>query len=283
VHGTVLMDCRVIVIANNKGGTGKSTTAVNLATGLSLAKGFRVLLIDTDPQANASMAMGIDVEAISYSLRDVLVSPPTDSESVLWDKGDQLTIVPAHPRLHTIEAELLTSPGGRFRLKRWVESQQHVFDFIIIDTPPTIGILSQMALIAGTEVLIPVDVGFFSLQGIRQLLEEIEEIRDHYNTELTVTGIVLNKYDARTILSKQVHELLRKRFPEKTFQTVIRISIDLVRAQINRKSIFAYAPASTGAQDYARLMEELLGNVIAFEQQRRIRHGQQGRPNAPSA
>jgi chromosome partitioning protein len=268
------MDCRVIVIANNKGGTGKSTTAVNLATGLSLAKGFRVLLIDVDPQANASMAMGIDVEAISSSIRDILVSPPAHSESVLWDKGDQLTIVPAHPLLHTIEAELLTSPAGRFRLKRWIESQQHAFDFIIIDTPPTMGILAQMALIAGTEVLIPVDVGFFSLQGIRQLLEEIEEIRQHYNSELSVTGIILTKYDARTSLSQQVQELLRKRFPQKTFQTVIRISIDLVRAQINRKSIFAYAPSCSGAQDYSRLMEELLGNVIAFEQQRRIRHGQ---------
>jgi chromosome partitioning protein len=136
-----------------------------------------------------------------------------------------------------------------------------LFDFIIIDTAPTLSALTQSALIAATEVLTPVDTGFFSLQGLRQLHEEINTIREKFNPALRISGILLTKFDSRTTLSPQVEEVLRRNFPEETFQTTIRINVDLVRAQVERKSIFASAPESTGAEDYENLIKELLGEI----------------------
>jgi chromosome partitioning protein len=131
----------------------------------------------------------------------------------------------------------------------------------------------QAALVACDEVLIPVDVGYFSLQGIRQLLEEIEKIREHFNPNLRISGILLTKFDSRTSLSKQVEQTLRKSFGEQAYKTVIRVNVDLVRAQIDRKSIFAYDPTSAGAEDYQHLIDEILGNVVMFPKRRRAAGG----------
>jgi chromosome partitioning protein len=262
---------RVITIANNKGGTGKTTTAVNLASGLAFLKGYRVLLIDFDPQGNASISLNVDIETLDWSVKDLLTGKMLDLNYLLWDKGDQLKILPANNSLKSIENELFTAVNGRVRLKSRLMPILDDFDYIIIDTPPTTGIFTQSPLIASDEVIIPVDVGYFSLQGIRQLLEEMEQIQEHYNPELKIAGILLTKFDSRTVLSKQVEAALRKNFNKLTFKTVIRVNVDIIRSQIDRKSIFAFDRASSGAADYEQLIDELVGdNVVKFPAKRRL-------------
>jgi chromosome partitioning protein len=251
---------RVLVCANNKGGVGKTTTAVNLATGLAFIRNYKVLLVDIDPQGNASMALDVEIENLEYSVQDMLMKK-VEPQYIWWPKGEYLKILPANNLLKEIELHLLTSVDGRLRLKEALEPLLPLFDFIIIDTAPTLSALTQSALIAATEVLTPVDTGFFSLQGLRQLHEEINTIREKFNPALRISGILLTKFDSRTTLSPQVEEVLRRNFPEETFQTTIRINVDLVRAQVERKSIFASAPESTGAEDYENLIKELLGEI----------------------
>jgi chromosome partitioning protein len=267
------MPTRVIAVANNKGGTGKTTTAVNLSSGLAFMKGYRVLLIDVDAQGNASMSLGVDIEGLRYSVKDLLTGKMTDFRYLVWDKGNQLQVLPSNTSLKDIEAELLGSVDGRLRLKSRIAPILDEFDYVLIDTPPTTGVFTQAALVACDEVLIPVDVGYFSLQGIRQLLEEIEKIREHFNPKLRISGILLTKFDSRTSLSKQVEQTLRKSFNQQAYKTVIRVNVDLVRAQIDRKSIFAYDPTSAGAEDYQELIDEILGNVVMFPKQRRAAGG----------
>jgi chromosome partitioning protein len=262
---------RVITIANNKGGTGKTTTAVNLSAGLAFLpkKNYRVLLVDFDPQGNASLSLGVEIEKLDYSVKDLLTGKMTDFNYLLWDKGERLRILPANSTLKDVEHELFTNIDGRVRLKARLQPILDDFDYVIIDTPPTTGIFTQGPLIASNEVIIPVDVGYFSLQGIRQLLEDIEKIRAHYNPGLRITGILLTKFDSRTILSKQVERTLRKSFGEKAFKSVIRVNVDIIRSQIQRKSIFAFDPTCSGARDYGNLMDELVGNVVTFPKLRR--------------
>jgi chromosome partitioning protein len=264
---------RVITIANNKGGTGKTTTAVNLSAGLAFLKGYRVLLVDFDPQGNASMALDVDIESLDCSVKDLLTGKVTDFKYLLWDKGDNLKILPASNAMKDIENELISNIDGRIRLRECLAPILYEFDYIIIDTPPTLGIFTQGPLIASTDVIVPVDVGFFSLQGIRHLLEDIEKIRAHYNPNLQIGGILLTKFDSRTILSRQVEQTLRKSFKDKAFEAIIRVNVDLIRSQIARQSIFAFDPASTGAKDYQCLITELAGNVVAFPQKRREASG----------
>jgi chromosome partitioning protein len=259
---------RVVVVANNKGGTGKTTTAVNLSAGLAFIKGYRVLLVDFDPQGNASMSLGVDIEGLKYSVKDLITGRMTDYSLLLWDKGEQLKILPANSSLKDVEPELLANVDGRLRLRARLAPVVNQYDYIIIDTPPSVGVFMQAPLIASNEVLIPVDVGFFSLQGIRQLLEEIEKIKEHINNNLTIIGILLTKFDSRTSLSKQVETILRKGFKDRVFQTTIRVNVDIVRAQIARKSIFAYDATSAGATDYSALIEEVAGNVVPFRARR---------------
>lgn len=249
---------RVVICANNKGGVGKTTTAVNLATGLAFIREYKVLLIDADPQGNASLALGVDIDNLEYSVQDMLTKK-VEPQYIWWPKGEYLKIIPANNSLKEIELQLLTSVDGRLRLKEAITPLVPLFDFIIIDTAPTLGALTQSALIAATEVLVPADTGFFSLQGLRQLHEEINIIREKFNPDLRISGILLTKFDGRTTLSGQVEDVLRRNFPDETFQTTIRINVDLVRAQVERKSIFASAPESTGAEDYENLIKELLG------------------------
>ena len=256
---------RIITCANHKGGTGKTTTAVNISAGLAFLKQKRVLLVDFDPQGNASMALGVDIENLRYSIKDLLTGAMTDLHYLCWDKGDNLKILPANASLKDVEPDLLRSVDGRLRLKQHLQSILDQFDFIIIDTPPTLGIFTQAPLVASTEILIPVDVGYFSLQGIRQLLEEIASVREVFNPTLDKKKILLTKFDSRTTLSGQVRDILHESFGEDALHTVINVNVDIVRAQIERTSIFAYDLTSTGAQDYQNVVEELLGNNVAMQ------------------
>ena len=249
---------QIFVCALQKGGVGKTTTAVSLSAGLAYLHSKRVLLIDLDPQGNASMSLGVKIEELQTSVRNLIAGDVKDFKRLWWDKGDNLKILPANSSLKEIEPELLGSVDGRFRLKERLKPILSQFDYIIIDTGPSTGILTQCALIAAHQVIAPIDVGFFSLEGLRQLLETINQVREHFNPQLEIAGILLTKFDSRTKLSEQVEEVLRRGFPEKAFRTVIKVNVELIRAQIEKKSIFAVDPDSSGAKDYESLINEIL-------------------------
>ena len=256
---------RIITCANHKGGTGKTTTAVNVSAGLALLTQQRVLLIDCDPRGHASLALGVDCEHVRYSVTDLLTGAMPDVDALCWEKGDNLKILPANATLQDVELELVRRGDGRLRLKQALQPLLDLFDFILIDTPPTLGIFTQAPLVASTDLLIPVDVGYFAVEGMRQLLDAIARVRQEVPLTLETPHILLTKFDARTTLSAHVRALLRESCGAEVLHTVIHVDVDLVRAQMERKSIFAYDRTSTGAQDYQHVVEELLGNRRAVE------------------
>ena len=256
---------RIITCANHKGGTGKTTTAVNVSAGLALLKQQRVLLVDCDPRGNASMALGVDMQHVRYSVTDLLTGAMPDVHALCWDTGDNLKLLPANATLQDVEPELWRSGEGRWRLHQALQPFLDAFDVIVIDTPPTLGLWTQAPLVASTELLIPVDVGYFSVEGLRQLLDAIARLRQEVPLRLETTHILLTKFDARTTLSAHVRAILRESFGAEALQTVIHGNVALVRAQMARQSIFAYDRTSTGAQDYQHVVEELLGNSRAVE------------------
>ena len=256
---------RIITCANHKGGTGKTTTAVNVSAGLALLAQQRVLLVDFDPQGHASMALGVDIEHVRYSVTDLLTGAMTDWHALCWEKGDNLHILPANATLTDVAPELLRRGDGRLRLKQALQPLLDLFDFILIDTPPTLGIFMQAPLVASTDLLIPVDVGYFAVAGMRQLLDAIARLRQEVPLTLAPPHLLLTKVDARTTLSAYVRALLRESCGAEALHTVIHVNVALVRAQLARQSIFAYDRTSTGAQDYQHVIEELLGHRRAVE------------------
>ena len=260
-----LHSTRIITCANHKGGTGKTTTAVNVSAGLALLTQQRVLLVDFDPQGNASRALGVDSAHMRYSVTDLLMGAMTDWQALCWEKGANLHILPANATLQDVEPELVRHVDGRWRLQQALQPLLDAFDVIVIDTPPTLGLLTQAPLVASTDLLIPVDVGYFSFEGMRQLLDAIARLRQEVPLTLETTHILLTKFDARTTLSAHVRALLRERCGTAVLHTVIHGNVDLVRAQMARQSIFAYDRTSTGAQDYQHAVEELLGTSRAVE------------------
>ena len=256
---------RIITCANHKGGTGKTTTAVNVSAGLAVLKQQRVLLVDCDPRGNASLALGVDIEHVRYSVTDLLTGAMPDVHALCWDTGDNLHILPANATLQDVEPEWWRSGEGRWRLKQALHPFLDAFDVILIDTPPTLGLWTQAPLVASTELLIPVDVGSFAFEGLRQLLDAIARLRQEVPLTLETTHILLTKFDARTTLSAHVRASLRERFGAEALHAVIHGNVALVRAQMAGQSIFAYDRTSTGAQDYQHVVEELLGKSRAVE------------------
>src|SRR5215471_11387714 len=256
---------RIMTCANHKGGTGKTTTAVNVSAGLALLTQQRVLLVDCDPQGHASRALGVESEHVRYSVTDLLTGAMTDWQALCWEHSANLHILPANATLQDVEPELVRSINGRWRLKQALQPLLDTFDFILIDTPPTLGIFLQAPLVASTDLLIPVDVGYFSVEGMRQLLDEIARLRQEVPLTLATPHILLTKFDARTTLSAHVRALLRQSCDAEVLHTVIHVNVALVRAQLARQSIFAYDRTSTGAQDYQHVVEELLGHRSAVE------------------
>jgi len=251
---------RIITCANHKGGTGKTTTAVNLSAGLAVLKQQRVLLVDCDPQGSASLALGVDTAHVRYSVTDLLTGAMPDVQALGWEKGDNLHILPANATLTDLEPELVRRVDGRLQLKHALQPLLDAFDVMVIDTPPTLGLWMQAALVASTELLIPVDVGYFAFAGMRQLLDAIARLRQEVPLTLETRHILLTKFDARTTLSAHVRAHLRERDDTEALHTVIRVNVALARAQMASKSIFAYDRTSAGAQDYQHVVEELLGN-----------------------
>ena len=254
---------RIITCANHKGGTGKTTTAVNVSAGLAVLTQQRVLLVDCDPRGHASLALGVDIEHVRYSVTDLLTGARPEVQALCWEQGDNLHILPANATLQDVEPELWRSAEGRLRLKQALHPLRDAFDFILIDTPPTLGLWTQAPLVASTELLIPVDVGYFALEGLRQLLDAIARLQQEVPLTLEAMHILLTKFDARTTFSAHVRALLRERCGAEALHTVIHGNVALVRAQMARQSIFAYDHTSRGAQDYQQVVEELLGTSSA--------------------
>lgn len=251
----------IIAITNQKGGVGKTTTAINLAAALA-NKGRQTLLVDLDPQANSSMSF-LDIHQVKGSVYEALTEPEVHLPDILVpaDRTPNLWLAPSTIALAKIEAKLLGELDSHFRLKDELQAVQERFDYVIIDTPPTLGIITVNALVAATHVLIPVQASYFALEGTDDLLETVDKIKVRANPQLQILGALITLYDKRTLLSKDIKDQVRRVFGDKVFKTVITKSVRLEESPAYRESIFTFAPRSSGAYEYYRLSEEVVSRV----------------------
>jgi chromosome partitioning protein len=255
---------RVCAVANQKGGVGKTTTVVNLAAYLAAA-GRRVLLIDLDPQANATSALGVDKSRLALSVYDVLLGERPLQEVVRLTERVGLDLVPSAPALAGAEVELAGVDGRAVRLREALEPLAGQYDDVLIDCPPSLGLLTLNALVAARAVLVPVQCEYLALEGLSQLVRTIHMVRDRLNPPLRVVGLVLTMYDVRTQLAQQVAAEVRRYFPAQTFSTVIPRSVRLAEAPSYGRAIIDYDPSSRGAMAYRTLAAEFVARMASLE------------------
>lgn len=250
---------RIIAIANQKGGVAKTTTAINLGSGLGLL-GKKVLLVDLDPQGNATSGLGIDREALTHCIYDVLINNAPVKSVVLNTAVQNLDILPSTIQLAGAEIELVTAIAREQKLKKALNAIKDNYDYIYLDCPPSLGLLTLNALTASDGILIPVQCEYYALEGLGQLMKTIQLVQKHLNKELVLEGILLTMFDARTNLSIQVVDEIKTHFKGKVYASIIPRNVRLSEAPSHGKPIMLYDSRSRGSEVYQELAKEVIEN-----------------------
>ena len=248
---------KIIAIANQKGGVGKTTTSVNLAASLGVLE-KKVLLIDADPQANASSGLGIEVENVEIGTYQILEHSNTPQEAIVKSTSPNVDVIPAHIDLVAIEIELVDKDNREYMLKQALASIKDDYDYILIDCAPSLGLLTLNALTAADSVIIPIQCEYFALEGLGKLLNTIKSVQKIHNAELDIEGLLLTMFDTRLRLSNQVVEEVQKHFNDMVFKTIIQRNVKLSEAPSYGESIIAFDATSRGASNYLSLAEEVI-------------------------
>jgi len=250
---------RVIAIANQKGGVGKSTTAVNLSSYLGQF-GFKTLIVDMDPQSNTTSGLGIIDISGKSSIYNVLISGENILQVITKTQCGNLEAVPSSIQLAGAEVELVTSMKREYKLKEAIDKYKKDYDYIVIDCPPALGLLTINALSAATEVIIPIQCEYYALEGLGQLINTIKLVRENLNPDLVIAGALMTMYDPRIKLAEQVIVEVKKYFPDKVYKTIIPRNVRLSEAPSYGKPIFLYDPECKGAQAYKSFTKEVIEN-----------------------